>query len=148
LLILAGCHKERVDLSGYPELAGDFDWTYSQMSSTKIVTRDDTGDAYAFRLKENGKVLLYKNGAISHKGQVYSVEQAGDHLVISMSMKRGKSVSMNYKNGQLYSYSAEFPYAAIINVFQKKYHDDQNTPFHSRAVLSCCSLQKRQDVYA
>ena len=109
----SGCHKEGVDLKEYPELVGDYDWTYSLMSMKTIYSLENTDYQFGIRLKKNGRVFLYEHGKLVGEGYVYKVSKNPLEIRVGGS-SHFFSVS---KDGLV---STGYPFNAISNNFQKK----------------------------
>jgi hypothetical protein len=120
-LLLAGCGKYgKMELSDYPNLVGNFDWTQSVIDSVTTRTTANTTDRYSFKFNKKGKVWIYKNGKTANRGYVYGIQllENGD-LNISMLLDNKKTFGMFF-DGNTELYSNNYPYTAIRNTFLKQ----------------------------
>lgn len=127
LTLLVGCNKDREDFSDHPELVGDYDWTYTQLSSTQLMTKENGGTPHGLRFFKNGKVFAFKEGKLFKKGIVEDIRQESNgQVVVQVKLKELNSMDFVYANNQLTA--RKFPYGDInilspdmvVNVFQKK----------------------------
>lgn len=58
----------------YPELSGEYEWYNTSDTTGSLYTYNPVGDQYRIRIKDNSKVLIYKNGNKIYKETIISAE--------------------------------------------------------------------------
>ena len=125
--LLNSCEKEHI-VNDYPELSGDYEWVYTQLTYNVFITSAESEDKYGIRILNKDKVQLFKNGKRQETYKITGIYPpsftADPHILCET--KKGKTIKIGFEDDQLFMLGfpyEEEPVGNILkrnNVFKKK----------------------------
>lgn len=120
LLVAISYSCKKVNIrKDYPELSGEYEWYNTSDTTGTLYTYNPTGDQYKIRIKDNSKVLIYKNGVKIYKETILSAQPdslspTGINLLAG---KGYKEFTCTIDSG--YLITRYLPFAAYTNEYKK-----------------------------
>ncbi len=112
ILLIHSCKKEKISIQG-TEIPGKYEWYISYNGPGELYSQMSSADKYGILIKDNGKVVYYKNSEIIIETKIIRTHDNG----VSTDLILENYNSLEYSSDKLLS--QKIPYVGIENQFLK-----------------------------